>query len=104
MVKVHTDVLQDVHNYKPDESYRSFIFDLTTLNGAISGGEELVFSLSAANPTTTIGYSVGNANSVGELPVDKDSPSYPLFWRPNETLLMDITVERIQDAKLFHLF
>ena len=104
MVKVHTDVLQDVHNYKPDESYRSFIFDLTTLNGAISGGEELVFSLSAANPTTTIGYSVGNANSVGELPVDKDSPSYPLFWRPNETLLMDITVERIQDAKLFQFF
>ena len=104
MVKVHTDVLQDVHNYKLDESYRSFIFDLTTLNDAISGGEELVFSLSAANPTTTIGYCVGNADSVGELPVDKDSPSYPLFWRPNETLLVDITVERTQDAKLFQLF
>jgi hypothetical protein len=27
-----------------------------------------------------------------------------LFWRPNETLLMDITVERTQDAKLFNLY
>jgi pimeloyl-ACP methyl ester carboxylesterase len=104
MVKLHTDVLQTVHNYKKDESYRSFIFDLTTLNGAIGGGEELVFSLSAANPSHTIGYSVGNADSLGELPLDKDSASYPLFWRPNETLLMDITVERTQDAKLFNLY
>jgi pimeloyl-ACP methyl ester carboxylesterase len=104
MVKVHNDVLQYVHNYKRDESYRSFIFDLTTLNGALANGEELVFSLSAANPSNTIGYSIGNANSLGELPVDINSPSYPLFWRPNETLLMDITVERTQDARLFQLY
>jgi hypothetical protein len=41
---------------------------------------------------------------MGELPLDKDSASYPLFWRPNETLLLDITVERTQDAKLFNLY
>jgi pimeloyl-ACP methyl ester carboxylesterase len=104
MVKVHTDVLQTVHNFKLDESYRSFIFDLTTLNQAIADGEELMFSLSAASPSKLIGYSVDQANSLGELPLDKDSPNHDLFWRPNETLLMDIVVERTQDAKVFQLY
>jgi hypothetical protein len=69
MVKIHNEVLQDVHNYQRDESFRSFIFNITLLNKELSKGEELMFSLSAANPSSLIGYSVGNSNNVGELPI-----------------------------------
>jgi hypothetical protein len=104
MLDVHTQVIQDVHNFKNDESYRSIIFDLTQLNATLAGNKELMFSLSAAGPSNIIDYSVGAKNNVGELPLDQNSPNFATFFRPNQTLLVDITVERTQDSSVFALF
>ena len=103
MLDVHSQVIQDVHNFKNDESYRSMIFDLNQLDTILAGGKQLMFSLSAAGPSDLIDYSVGANNNVGELPVDQNSPNFPLFFRPNETLLLDIVVERTQDSDVFTL-
>jgi pimeloyl-ACP methyl ester carboxylesterase len=103
MLDVHTQVIQDVHNFKNDESYRSIIFDLTRLDATLAGNKELMFSLSAAGPSNLIDYSVGAKNNAGELPLDQNSPNFSTFFRPNQTLFVDITVERTQDSSVFAL-
>jgi len=77
---------------------------LDAKTGELANGEELMFSLSAANPSSLIGYSVGAANSIGELHLDKDSPNFEVFWRPNETLFAEIIVEERRRTKSFTSF
>lgn len=105
MIRVHTEILEAVHPYSLDESYRSFIFDLTDLRTALLGGEQLMFSLSAAPLGRYVGFSTGAPNDFSEIPIGKKSDGTPdsWFWRPNQTLLLDIGIERTQDPKLFKL-
>ena len=102
MVKVHADILEDVHNYGNDTSYRSLLFDLTDLRTALAGGQKLMFSLSAAPLSSLIGYSAGAANDVSELPVDLKSGRG--FWCPNQTLLADLVIDRTQADDAFKLY
>ena len=102
MVQVHAEILEDVHVYGNDHSYRSLIFDLTDLNKALADGEKLMFSLSAAPLSKLIGFTAGkNYNDTSELAVDRASGQS--FWRPNQTLLADLTVERTQTEQAFTL-
>jgi len=102
MVQVHAEILEAVHVYDNDHSYRSLIFDLTDLGKALADGEKLMFSLSAAPLSKLIGFTAGqNYNDVGELAVDLAAGQG--FWRPNQTLLADLTIERTQTEQAFTL-
>jgi hypothetical protein len=102
MVKVHADILEDVHTYSGDGSYRSLIFDLTDLNRALANGRKLMFSLSAAPLSRLIGYTSGQGyNDTSELAVDLASNHS--FWRPNQTLLTNLMIERTQASEAFTL-
>ena len=102
MVRIHAQILEDVHVYDNDHSYRSLIFDLTDLGKALADGKELMFSLSAAPLSKLIGFTAGqDYNDVGELAVDLASGRG--FWRPNQTLLADLRIERTQTAEAFTL-
>jgi hypothetical protein len=102
MVQVHADIIEGVHAYANDQSYRSLIFDLTDLNKALANGGKLMFSLSAAPLSKLIGFTAGqNYNDVSELAVDLASGQS--FWRPNQTLLADLMIERTQAADAFTL-
>jgi hypothetical protein len=102
MVQVHADIIENVHAYANDQSYRSLIFDLTDLNKALADGGKLMFSLSAAPLSKLIGFTAGqNDNDVSELAVDLASGQS--FWHPNQTLLADLKIERTQAADAFTL-
>ncbi len=100
MVKVHREILEDVHPYKENESYRSFLFDLTDLFALLQKGGKLMFSLSAADPSGLVGYSTGGSGSAGELPVFEKKEA---LWRPNQTLLLNLVIERTQKPEVFVL-
>jgi hypothetical protein len=102
MVRVHAEILEDVHVYGNDHSYRSLIFDLTDLGKALADGEKLMFSLSAAPLGRLVGFTAGqDYNDTSELAVDLASGRS--FWRPNQTLLADLTIERTQTEQAFTL-
>ena len=102
MVQVHAEILEDVHVYGNDHSYRSLIFDLTDLRKTLAEGAKLMFSLSAAPLSQLIGFTAGqNYNDIGELAVDRAAGGG--FWRPNQTLLADLTIERTQTEEAFTL-
>jgi hypothetical protein len=95
-VEVHSSIIEEVHNFSGDASYRSLIFDLTDLKKLlIDSGKELMFSLSAAPLSKLIGYSCDQENNVGEFPLN---PQNTMFWRPSETLMVDVIVERRQGS------
>lgn len=100
MVRVHKEILEDVHPYKGDSSYRSFIFDLTDLFKELAKSKKLLFSLSAADLSRVVGYSTGSASHPCELPVFERKD---VLWRPNQTLLLDIEIERTQKQEVFIL-
>jgi len=100
MITMHTQVLKYVHTYRDDNTYRSLLFDTTDLMRVLSSGSRLMFSLAAASPGPLIEYSAGAGNDVGELAV---GPQNKQFWRPNQTLLLDLVIERCQADKVFRL-
>lgn len=100
MVTMHTQVLAYVHAYRDDNTYRSLLFDTTELTRVLAGGGRLMFSLSAAPPGPLIEYNAGAGNDVGELSV---GPQNTRFWRPNQTLLLVLLIERTQADKVFRL-
>jgi hypothetical protein len=100
MVSMHSQVLEYVHAYRDDSTHPSLLFDTTELMRVLSGGKRLMFSLSAAPPGPLIEYSAGAGNDVGELAV---GPQNTQFWRPNQTLLLDLVIERTQADRVFRL-
>lgn len=101
MVQIHTEVLESVHKFGPDPSYRSLLFDLTDLERTLGTKKKLMFSLSAAPVSELVTYRSGkDANDVSELAVSGRGAS---FWRPNETMLADIVIKRQQAERLFGL-
>jgi len=101
MVHIHGEVLESVHVCGTDRSHRSLIFDLTDLRTTLASGKELMFSLSAAPLSSLIGFAAGAANDISEMPVDFGDNRG--FWRANQTLLADLTIERTQDPKTLRL-
>lgn len=101
MLRVHKEVLEGVHVYGDDASYRSLLFDLTDLRATLAEGQELVFSASAAPLSELIGYSAGADNDVGEYPV-ADVDASP-FWQPNATVLLELVLDRTQTSETFAL-
>jgi pimeloyl-ACP methyl ester carboxylesterase len=102
MVKIHTGVIEDVHTYQNDNSLRSFIFDITDMDAALEN-HTLAFSLSAAGPSSIISYTGTTEQNIGQLVLPNGSDALALFRRPNETLFVDIVVDRLQDPKVFSL-
>jgi hypothetical protein len=102
MVKIHKEILEDVHTCDQDSSYRSLFFDLTDLEDALATGKKLMFSVSAAPLSPLISYSAGEENDVGELAVSGVAGN--IFWRANQTLFVDIVIHRQQAQKVFQLF
>ncbi len=102
MVKIHTEILEDVHVYEDDPSYRSLLFDLTDLRAALATGEKLVFSASAAQLSKLIGFAAGATNDVGEYPIDDIDGSD--FWQENQTMLLELELERTQAPETFQLY
>ncbi len=103
MVKVHSEILEAVHNYGPDESYRSLLFDLTDLAEELKKNPRLMFSLSAAPLSDLVSfYSGKKVNDVSEVAVG-EGVYRPIFWRPNETLLADLVIRRQLTSDAFKL-
>ena len=101
MVKIHEEVLESVHVYGPDSSYRSLLFDLTDLRKAVAGGKRLMFSLSAAPVSPLLTFAAGAANDVSELAVH--GAGGRSFWRDNQTLLADLQIERQPAREVFRI-
>jgi len=101
MVKIHGEVLEGVHVFGPDPSFRSLLFDLTDLKKAVAGGKKLMFSLSAAPLSPLVSFAAGEQNDVGELALH--GAAGQSFWRDNQTLLADLQIERQQNERVFTL-
>lgn len=102
MVEVHSNIIEEVHAFSGDPSCRSLLFDLTDLKRLlVDTGKELMFSLSAAPLSPLIGYSCDQKNDVGEFPLEPDNS---LFWRPNQTHLVDLIVSRRQGSETERAF
>ncbi|HKB92352.1 MAG TPA: hypothetical protein VKC60_17685 [Opitutaceae bacterium] len=94
MVAVHSDIIEAVHTFGDDASYRSLIFDLTDLATALETNNKLVFSLSAAPLSDLVGYCCDHRNDVGEFPITKGGR----LWKPSQTLLAELIVSRRQGS------
>lgn len=101
MARIHTQILEAVHVCGTDASHRSLLFDLTDLQSELDQGRQIMFSLSAAPLSQQVSYSAGSAQNASELPLyRKDGHS---FVYPNQTLLVNITIERLQAEGAFTL-
>jgi hypothetical protein len=101
MIRMHREVLEDVHTYGPDPSCRSLLFDLTDLRKTIAGGKKLMFSLSAAPLSPLISFSAGATNDVSELALHGSQAK--TLWRDNQTLIADLVIQRLQAPNVFEL-
>jgi len=96
MRKVHSEILEKVHNYTKDKSYRSFLFDVTDMKKEIlEKGRRVDMSLCAAALSKRISY------HDPEDCITVVSPENKLLLNPNTTLLVDIELPRIQHKKVF---
>ncbi|HEX2099503.1 MAG TPA: hypothetical protein VHF69_02500, partial [Candidatus Synoicihabitans sp.] len=101
MIKIHREVLEDVHTYGPDPSYRSLLFDLSDLRKTLGSSKRLMFSLSAAPLGPLVSFSAGANNDVSELALT--GAQAKSFWRDNQTLVADLVIQRLQAEKVFQL-
>lgn len=97
MEKVHSEILEKVWPYSKDKSYRSFLFDITDMKTQILDKKNRVdMSICAAALSEHIKY----------CNTDKDyfpvaSPEDETLLNPNTTILVDITLPRIQGDSVF---
>ena len=99
-LKFHRDILEYTHVNKLDESYRSFLFDLTDMKKKFTDKDKLTFSLSAADPGPEIYYTAGASQNISEIPVPVNDVR---FWHPNKTMFLNLIVERGQTDNVFRL-
>lgn len=96
--------LQKVHAFKDDSSMRSFMIDCTELYRLIDQqAKPLSISLSAL-PDLNIeenmaGYCSFGNEDIGEM--ELDAAAVRRFFSPNRTLLVDLTLTRLQKDDLF---
>lgn len=99
-------VVSNIHTYKDNTSYRSFMIDCTELYDLIDqDGECLRISLSAmpdfSDEKTKVGYRTFGNDDIDYIEL---SPSeLKKFFQPNRTLLVDITLTREQKDDIFSI-
>ncbi len=99
MVDMHTQIMEAVHPYQKDKSYRSLIFDITDLDAKLQG-RTLALSLSAAGHGQYITYAGTTLTNIGEIELKAGSATMAQFRRPNETLLLDVRLERVAERSV----
>lgn len=97
--KIHGEILEKVTTFSLDESYRSFLFDITDLEKFFvqRPNARVEMSVTAAAVSSHISY----RNPPGGIPVftAKDRK----FMRPNEPILVDVTLYRDPAPGVFTL-
>jgi len=98
MRDVRKEILEKVHCYSGDASYRSFFFDITDLKDKVlSKGGELDLSIAVAAKSERIFYNNPQGHIVAAGAKDNT------FLVPNATLFLDIQVDRLQSDEVFRL-
>ncbi|MFC1620809.1 esterase/lipase family protein [Candidatus Omnitrophota bacterium] len=96
MQKVHSEILEKVHKYSNNKSYRSFLFDITDMKKEIlDKGKRVDMSLCAAALSKRIYYH--NPQDFLSVVSKYDKT----LLKPNTTLLLDIELPRIQHESVF---
>lgn len=97
--KVHGEILEKVTTYSKDGSYRSFLFDVTDLERFFEQRPKarVEMSVTAAAISRRISY----RNPPGGIPVFKADDRH--FLRPNEPVLVDVTLHRDPAPEVFTL-
>ena len=99
MQKVQSEILEKVHNYSGDESYRSFLFDITDMNTEIlDKGKTVDMSLCAAALSKRIYYHNPKHDYITVV-----SQKDKTLLKPNTTLFLDVELPRIQSRDVFKL-
>lgn len=92
MEKVHSEILEKVHLYSKDASYRSFLFDTTDMKSEILDKKKrLDMSICAVALSSHIKY----YNPDDHLTVVSSQDE--ILLNPNTTVLVDISLPRIQN-------
>ncbi len=103
--RFHTEVIQSVHAYVDNYSYRSLLINCTILNTLFNACcPRLNISLTAMPELLQnglVGYRTFGKNAVGALMLDHQQ--VPLLFQENRTLLVDINIRREQTNKVFQL-
>jgi len=97
-------VVSNVHVYKDNPAYRSFMIDCTALKSIINEEDEnLRISISAMpdinDKNTVVGYRTFEDEDMGSLNLGPNE--LDKFFKPNRTVFIDITLMREQKENLF---
>lgn len=100
----HGKVIQDVHPYCDDGGYRALLIDTKRLRDALVGAPEtpLQFSITASPDfgNHEVGYDTFGANAPEfTIPLAQ----VPMYFQPNRTLLVEVTIPRKQKPDIFQL-
>ena len=102
----HGDVIQDVHPYTDDNGYRAILINTTRLRQAMTAapaGVPLQLSLTASPDISNneVGYASFADTGSGEISIPVGQ--IPLFFQPNRTLFVEVSVNRTQKDEIFKL-
>ncbi|MEW6536739.1 MAG: hypothetical protein AB1454_14110 [Candidatus Auribacterota bacterium] len=96
MVKLHSEVLEEVTLFEPGSGYRSFFFDLTDLKREIlDNGHQVDMSISAAAVSERIKY----VDPKKYITVAGPAPDQQALLKPHTPLLVDFQLPRIEGKK-----
>jgi len=97
--KIHGEILEKVTTFSRDSSYRSFLFDITDLEKFLQQkpNARIEMSITAAAISRRIRY----RNPKGGIPVF--TAKNKKFMRPNEPMLVDVTLYRDPSPEVFKL-
>lgn len=102
---VQTKVVESVHPYGDDPSYRSLLINTTALHSAITdAGHTLFVSVSAmpdVHTTDSVGYSTIAFDDIGSIRIDPDDQR--ILFQPDRTVLIDLVLHREQADNLMQL-
>jgi pimeloyl-ACP methyl ester carboxylesterase len=103
----HGKIMQDVHAYSNDSGFRSVLIDTKRLTDALAAGAgsgtPLQFSLTASPDIASneVGYATFTDADISALSIPVDQIS--LFFQPNRTLFVEVTIARKQRDEIFKL-
>ncbi len=101
--KINREILEDVHVNRSSGAWRSLYFDMDDMKDLIeTHAGEVSLSLVAARVSELIGYAnPPDVPETGGVPVL--SQKNKSFFFPNQTLLVEIEINRTQSAEVFRL-
>jgi hypothetical protein len=102
----HGDVIQDVHPYSDDNGYRAMLIDTTRLQQAMAGapaGVPLQLSLTASPDISNHEAGYATFSNAGSAEITIPVGQIPLLFQSNRTLLVEVTINRVQKDEIFKL-